>query len=182
MLIAKKLKQENIVEYLLYMWQVEDMIRANGFDVESIDRNIVSGFDQADNVKAEMCEWYENLIDMMLREDIKQSGHLIINRNTLSDISDLHNRLLKTPAETEYINAYYKTLPFIVELRAKSGNKEVSEIETCLSALYGFLLMRLQNREISGETQAAVSQISSLMRLLSQKYNDDRDGKLNIDN
>lgn len=182
MLIAKKLKQENIVEYLLYMWQVEDIIRANGFDVESIDRNIISGFDQADNVKAEMREWYGNLIDMMLREDIKQSGHLIINRNTLSDISDLHNRLLKTSAETEYINAFYKTLPFIVELRAKSGNKEVSEIETCLSALYGFLLMRLQNREISGETQAAVSQISSLMRLLSQKYNDNRDGKLNIGN
>lgn len=34
MYISKQLKQKNIAEYLLYMWQVEDMIRANNFDME----------------------------------------------------------------------------------------------------------------------------------------------------
>ena len=32
MFVALKLKQTNIAEYLLYMWQIEDLIRANHKD------------------------------------------------------------------------------------------------------------------------------------------------------
>ena len=180
MLIAKKLKEENIGEYLLYMWQVEDMIRANGLDIDKIDEQIISRFDQPDNVKKEIREWYENLIGMMHREDVSQNGHLIINKNVISDLTDLHLRLLKAPDESDYSAAYYKTLPFIVELRSKSPDKNIPELETCFAALYGYLLMRLQKKEISGETQAAISQISSFLRILSQRYKADRDGSLNI--
>jgi hypothetical protein len=180
MLIAKKLKEENIGEYLLYMWQVEDMIRANGLDIDKIDEQIISRFDQPDNVKKEIREWYENLIGMMHREDVSQNGHLIINKNVISELTDLHLRLLKAPDESDYSAAYYKTLPFIVELRSKSPDKNIPELETCFAALYGYLLMRLQKKEISGETQAAISQISSFLRILSQRYKADRDGSLNI--
>lgn len=180
MLIAKKLKEENIGEYLLYMWQVEDMIRANGLDIDKIDEQIISRFDQPDNVKKEIREWYENLIGMMHREDVSQNGHLIINKNVIAELTDLHLRLLKAPDESDYSAAYYKTLPFIVELRSKSPDKNIPELETCFAALYGYLLMRLQKKEISGETQAAISQISSFLRILSQRYKADRDGSLNI--
>lgn len=36
MIIAKKLKEQNIAEYLIYMWQVEDLIRANGCDIDRL--------------------------------------------------------------------------------------------------------------------------------------------------
>lgn len=180
MLIAKKLKEENIAEYLLYMWQIEDIIRANKLDIDIIDKQIISGFEQPQNVKNEIREWYENLIDMMRREDVVEKGHLIINKNVISELTELHNRLLKSPQETEYTEAYYKTLPFIVELRSKTQDKNTPELETCLAALYGFLLMRLQKKEISGETQSALSQISSFLRLLSLKYKEYKAGKLDI--
>jgi len=180
MLIAKKLKEENIAEYLLYMWQIEDIIRANKLDIDIIDKQIISGFEQPQNVKNEIREWYENLIDMMRREDVVEKGHLIINKNVISELTELHNRLLKSPQENEYTEAYYKTLPFIVELRSKTQDKDTPELETCLAALYGFLLMRLQKKEISGETQSALSQISSFLRLLSLKYKEYKAGKLDI--
>lgn len=180
MLIAKKLKGENIAEYLLYMWQIEDIIRANKLDIDIIDKQIISGFEQPQNVKNEIREWYENLIDMMRREDVMEKGHLIINKNVISELTELHNRLLKSPQETEYTEAYYKTLPFIVELRSKTQDKNTPELETCLAALYGFLLMRLQKKDISGETQSALSQISSFLRLLSLKYKEYKAGKLDI--
>lgn len=180
MLIAKKLKEENIAEYLLYMWQIEDIIRANKLDIDIIDKQIISGFEQPQNVKNEIREWYENLIDMMRREDVVEKGHLIINKNVISELTELHNRLLKSPQENEYTEAYYKTLPFIVELRSKTQDKNTPELETCLAALYGFLLMRLQKKEISGETQSALSQISSFLRLLSLKYKEYKAGKLDI--
>ena len=181
MLIAKKLKQENIAEYLLYMWQVEDLIRANNLDIDKISKQIIEKYDQPDNVRSEIKDWYSNLIEMMRMEGIQENGHLIINNNTLSELTDLHNRLLKSPKETDYTNIYYKTLPFIVELRAKSPEKDIPELETCFSALYGFLLMRLQQKEVSGETQAAISQISSLIRILSQKYKDEQAGTLDLE-
>lgn len=180
MLIAKKLKEENIAEYLLYMWQIEDIIRANKLDIDIIDKQIISGFEQPQNVKNEIREWYENLIDMMRREDVMEKGHLIINKNVISELTELHNRLLKSPQENEYTEAYYKTLPFIVELRSKTQDKNTPELETCLAALYGFLLMRLQKKEISGETQSALSQISSFLRLLSLKYKEYKAGKLDV--
>lgn len=180
MLIAKKLKEENIAEYLLYMWQIEDIIRANKLDIDIIDDQIISGFDQPQDVKNEIREWYESLIDMMRREDVVEKGHLIVNKNVISELTELHNRLLKSPQETEYTEAYYKTLPFIVELRSKSQDKNTPELETCLAALYGFLLMRLQKKDISGETQSALSQISSFLRLLSLKYKEYKTGKLDI--
>lgn len=180
MIIARKLKGENIGEYLLYMWQIEDLIRANNLDIEKIDDQIVSRFEQPENVKLEIREWYENLIDMMRREDVTEKGHLIINKNIITELTDLHLQLLKSDSQTDYNSAYYKTLPFIVELRAKSSDKNIPEIETAFGALYGYLLMKLQGKEVSGETQAAVAQISSFLRLLSQKYNQDKEGKLEI--
>lgn len=180
MLVAKKLKEENIAEYLIYMWQIEDLIRANGLDIDKIEETIISRFDQPEDVKLEIREWYENLIDMMRREDVAEKGHLIINKNVISNLTDLHLRLLKSAVDTDYTTAYYKTLPFIVELRAKSSEKDIPELETCFSALYGFLLMRIQQKAISGETQAAIAQIGSFIRLLVQKYEADKRGQLDL--
>ncbi|MBP6255797.1 MAG: DUF4924 family protein, partial [Bacteroides sp.] len=40
MKIAQQLKEKNIAEYLIYMWQVEDLLRANGCDIDRIRQNI----------------------------------------------------------------------------------------------------------------------------------------------
>lgn len=101
---------------------------------------------------------------------MQKEGHLQINKNLILDLTDLHLRLLRDPKESAYIGLYYNTLPHIVALRAKSGDKDISEIETCFIALYGYLLLKLQKREISGETEAAVAQITGLLRLLSIRY------------
>lgn len=180
MLIAKKLKQDNIAEYLLYMWQIEDLLRANNLDIDKIDEQIISKYDQPEDVKKQIRDWYEGLIDMMRREGIKERGHLQINKNIITMLGELHQLLLRSPQEAKYNEVYYKTLPFIVELRSKSEDKGIPELETCLSALYGFLLMRLQQKNISGETQAAIAQISSLLRLLSEKYKEEKNGELDL--
>jgi hypothetical protein len=170
MLIAKQKKNENIAEYLLYMWQVEDIIKANKLDINLIRENIIDKFEQPEDSRKEIEAWYQNLIEMMRRENIQEQGHLQMNKNVLGNLSDLHRQLLNNPQETAYITSYYKTLPFIVELRSKNRTQDLPEIETCFSALYGFLLLKLQQKEISGETQAAILQISSFLRLLAKKY------------
>lgn len=181
MIIAKQKRKENIAEYLLYMWQVEDLIRANHFDIDSIRRTVISQYDQPDEVKAEIARWYEELIEMMRSEGVMEKGHIQLNKNVIITLTDLHLRLLKSPKEMIYGAAYYKTLPYIVQLRAKSGGEELPELETCFNAIYGFLLLRMQGKPVSPETQEAIKQISSFLALLAEKYREDMNGELKLE-
>ena len=179
MFISQQLKQSNIAEYLIYMWQVEDMIRANGCDMARIGQNIISRYPSlADEQKKELTQWYEDLIEMMRREEVMQQGHLQINRNVITWLTDLHLQLLASSKFPYYNAAYYKALPFIVELRAKGANKEEPELETCFEALYGILLLRIQKKEVSGETQKAQEAITGLLSMLSTYYIADKKGEL----
>lgn len=178
MYIASQKHKENIAEYLLYMWQIEDIIRANGLDIEKIEKNVIDKFQLDPAQKKEMTEWYESLIDMMRRENVEKSGHLQLNKNVIIQLTDLHLALLKDPRFPEYTAEFYKTLPYIVELRAKSGEKPTGEIETCFNALYGMLMLRLQSKEVTAETRQAITQISRFLALLSKDYHLDREDKL----
>ncbi|MDE6171927.1 MAG: DUF4924 family protein, partial [Bacteroides sp.] len=44
MKVAQQLKAKNIAEYLIYMWQGEDLIRAHGCDSDKISKNIISRY------------------------------------------------------------------------------------------------------------------------------------------
>lgn len=178
MFIASQKRKENIAEYLLYMWQVEDLIRANELDIDKIATNVISRFSLDDNQRKQMTEWYESLIDMMRRENVVQSGHLQLNKNIILQLAQLHDAVLKDPQFTDYNAEYYNTLPFIVELRAKAGDNKLGELETCFTALYGLLLLRLQGKSITSDTQKAITQISRFIALLSHYFNLDSEDKL----
>lgn len=173
MFIAQELRKKSIAEYLLYMWQVEDIIRAYGCSLPVIRKQYIDRFDYTDDQKAEELDWFGNLIRMINEEGKCESGHLDINRVLLKDVSDLHRMLLQSSKFPIYNAEYYKVLPYIVELRNK-GDKEVNEIETCLDALYGVMMLRLQKKEITPETARAVQEISVFIGLLSDYYIKDR--------
>ena len=96
MYISQQLKKKNIAEYLLYMWQVEDLIRANGCDMERIRKNIIEPYPATDEQKKELARWYEDLINMMQQEGVLEKGHVQINKNIIVWLTDLHLRLLRS--------------------------------------------------------------------------------------
>lgn len=182
MFISQQLKQKNIAEYLLYMWQVEDLIRANGFDMERIKASVIDPYPSlSDEQRKALTQWYEDLINMMRDEGVLQAGHLQINKNIIVWLTDLHLRLLRSPKFPYYSAAYYKALPFIVELRAKGANKDVPELETCFDALYGVMMLHLQKKEVSEETQKAIKVITDLLAILAGYYQKDKTGELELD-
>ena len=181
MFISKQLKENNIAEYLLYMWQVEDMIRANGMDMERIKTTLIAPARLDTEREKELVEWYENLIEMMRLEGVSEKGHLQINKNVITLLTDLHLQLLKSTKYPFYSAAYYKALPFIVELRTQGDNRNLSELENCFEALYGLLMLKLQKRDISDGTLQATKAISQLLGILSDYYKKDRAGELDLD-
>ncbi len=180
MFVSKQLKDKNIAEYLIYMWQIEDLIRANGCDADKIRTTIVEAYPLTEEQKAELAQWYADLIEMMRREEVMEKGHLQINKNVITWLTDLHLQLMQSTKFPYYNAAYYKALPYIVELRAKGANREEPELETCFDALYGILLLKLQKKEISEETKKAQEAITTLLGMLSTYYAADKKGELEL--
>ena len=181
MFISRELRKKNIAEYLLYMWQVEDIIRANNMSLDKIKELLVEPYNLPAESKAELVEWYDNLIEMMRLEEVKEKGHLQINNNVLINLTDLHLRLMKSSKVPFYSAAYYKALPFIVEFRTKSEGRAKGELENCFDALYMVWLMKLQKREMNEDTLNATAEISRFVSMLSLYFKEDEEGKLDLD-
>lgn len=166
----------------MYMWQIEDIIRAYQLDIDKIQEGIIDKYQNlSEEQRKEMREWYESLIDMMRREGVEKSGHLQLNKNVLIDLNNLHRRLLKNPKFAQYAAEYYKTLPFIVEIRAKAGENKKDELESCFDALYGILMLRLSGKEVSEETTNAAKQISRFLAMLANYYKKDYNNELDLE-
>ncbi len=178
MFVSNQLKEKNIVEYLLYMWQVEDLVRAHGGDVEKIRKLLVDACPLSEEQKAEWVQWVADLVEMMRREGVMEKGHLQINRNVVSWLTDLHARLMRSSRFPYYHAAYYNALPCLVELRTKGVNRENPETETGMELLYGIWMLRLQKKEIGAETKQAQELVAAWLAQLSAYYAEDKKGTL----
>lgn len=174
MLVALQKRKENIAEYLLYMWQVEDLLRACDLEDERIESLLVARFASVTDELGPIRQWYFELRDMMLTEGKRHSGHLQINENLMASLTDLHLSILKDGEDAIYTSCFYSTLPYIVELRGHEGEQKLGELETCFTALYGIMLLRMQKKEVSEQTRVAIQQISKLISLLAEKYKNEK--------
>ena len=193
MLVAKELRKKSIAEYLLYMWQIEDIIRAYQCSLTKIRKEYIDKFNYTDAQKDEEEDWFGDLLRMMNQEGCRENGHLQINKVIMQSLNELHAQLLTSSKFPFYSAEYYRVLPFIVELRGKTKQvadrmarkneanlKEIaanlghSEIETCFDVLYGVMMLRLQKKEISWETETAVKEITTLIGMLSDYYQKDK--------
>lgn len=184
MIIAERLRQTNRAEYILYMWQVEDILRVYHLDLDELREHYLSGFQLSPEGMAKTEGWYADLCRMMAEEGLREGGHLQINKNALSDLEELHTRLLRSEKFPYYRQMYYRVLPYIVELRAKNQGMNTTvhptELETCFNALYGVLILRMQGKTVSDETQKAAKDISTLLGQLSEYYQKDKEEPLDL--
>lgn len=174
MIIADKLRQKNRAEYLLYLWQVEDIIRAYGADEDRLKKEYLSRFEVDDKQRQAMYQWYADLCEMMRSEGCMQGGHLRLSMNVFDTLNDLHCRLLASTRFPYYREMYYKVLPYIVELRSKGGHKDRPELLTCFEALYGVMMLRMQHKPVSDSTAQAAKDMATLLGQLSDYYFKDR--------
>lgn len=163
------------------MWQVEDIIRAYDCSLTRLRREYIAQFDYTDEQREEMTDWYGDLVRMMNQEGKRERGHLQINQVVMQQLTELNAELIESSKFPFYTSEYYKVLPYIVELRHKGGEaNDTPEIETCFNALYGTMLLRLQKKEITPDTEHAVKEISTFIGMLSDYYQKDKQGELEL--
>jgi hypothetical protein len=143
------LKKNNIAEYILYLWQIEDYLRA---------------FPQQSEANQEL----QDLSNMMHQENIMEKGHLQLAQNALSELEELHNDLLEQ--EASYRAAMIRLTPSLNMLKAKTDRPTMSDVEACLILLYQIMLLKLQKSPISQETEQVQKQATQVLQYLSRTY------------
>lgn len=181
MLIAREKKQSNIAEYILYMWQVEDMLRALCFDMQKVKETVIDRFEVDEATAKEMYDWYDNLIEMMRKEKVERKGHLQILKNNVDELTELHYFLLQKVNDMRYRQIVTMAAGNLIDFRAKSGmGNEVSDVELALNALYGQLMLRLQKKEIHAQTVQAMESFSKMIGYLAVCYHKNEREESNI--
>jgi hypothetical protein len=146
-------KKDNIAEYILQTWQMEDLVRAFLND-EALEQNA----------------YLRDLKDMMRAEGVLERGHVQLAQIAVSEMDELHSRLYDE--EATYRAAWLQLLPSINILKAKTDDPTQSDMQMCLTFLYEIMLLRLQKKPISPETTAVPERVSRLLSVLAATYKD----------
>lgn len=181
MLIAQEKRKTNIAEYILYMWQIEDILRALKFDSELVEAQLVNRFQLDDNSRKEIFDWYKNLIVMMQKEQITEKGHVQFLNNLVNDLNEFHLALLQSGKDPRYGSLFQLANPVVAEFREKSKAEKDNDIQVSLQALQSLMLLGLQKKEISKETQQAVSHITKLIAHLAARYHKFEKGEFDLE-
>lgn len=179
MLVAKQKRKENIAEYILYLYQIEDLIRAFQGDMELIQEKLVKSYQADEKTSIEITAWYSNLVSMMEKERIEEKGHLQFLTNLIGDMNQFHIRLMNTGTEKVYVQNFKSVAGVLTELKQKNNSAQ-NDIQLGLDTIYGFLLLKMKKAEISEQTQNAVKQISQWLGNLSKLYKEFEEGKLDL--
>lgn len=169
MIIAQQKRKDNIAGYVLYMWQVEDLIRALNLDMERIDSVLISNYKVDDATREQLVSWYENLVVMIQKEQKQKNGHLQFLVNIVDDLNVFHQTLLTQKTDEEYPRLFYELQPDIEHVKQQSGLAH-HDIEVALNTLYIIMMLKMSGKEVTEGTQKAVWKFGNFMDYMSKLY------------
>lgn len=180
MLIALQKRRENIAEYILYLWQVEDLLRAMQFSPEAIYSTLVARIEDADEQQREnIFNWYIQIVELLRKESKESKGHIDHTLHLIADLHNLHLQLMKLPVGEHYRATYARLAAELPRLRTIMDNDEISDTELCFRALYAAMLYRIKGGgERAIEDTLAV--ISPAIAELAAIYGKVERGEINL--
>lgn len=182
MFIAIEKRRDNIAEYILYLWQLEDTLRALEFNQNRIYTTLVAGQSTLQTKeKEELLQWYMELMELMKSEDKTEHGHLQHSLHLIGDLNNLHLQLLTFPIGDKYKKLFESVKPDIDILRKKMDVKDMSDIGICFRALYSVILLRMKGGDTNNKyIQDVLEVISPLIALLSDYYKQVEEGEIDL--
>lgn len=166
--IAKDKKENNISEYIIHMYQTEDLLRSYNFDIDQIEKNVIKDIPQDQQEKDSLKNWYSEIAKKMKVEGIKEKGHLSEVQEIVQELSSLHIELLKS--DKSYREIYDQAKLSINKNMEFSQGQITDPIQICLNGIYGLLLLRLEGKQVSEEQMDAVTKFGDVLSYLSYKY------------
>jgi len=167
-LIAEKKRKENISEYIVHMYKTEDLLRAFEFDVDQVDKYMIAHLPLTDEEKVREKEWYRELIIKMKSDEGLKSGHLIEVQEIVSDLEVLHQKLYDS--DTDYRKVIEGARKDLDQYTKLANDDTMGEVQLCLNAVYGYLLLKIENKPIFDSQKDTVEKFGTILAYLSLKY------------
>lgn len=168
MLLVDKKKQENISEYIIYMYQTELLIRNFEFDIEKIKIHVFGNIpdekmDEA--IKAEELKGYASIIEDMKKEGLEKEGHLSYVQEEVQKLADL-SRTLQIENE-DYRAVFNAARPAIRQSIQDSEGMINNPIQACLNGVFGLLIARMNGKEVPEDVQDHIEHFGNVLSFLS---------------
>ncbi len=182
MYIAQHKRKENIAEYILYLWQLEDLLRAMQLSPEAIYATLVKPRGLEREKEEELIEWYGQLADLLQREGKEEHGHLEHTMHLVEDMHRLHLQLLELPVGKRYRQLYARLAPELEKLRGAMGKAEMSDTELSLRALYAVMLYRIKGEEAEkqGYIDDVLEVVSPVVAELADIFRQVEEGEIDL--
>ena len=176
--IAQAKRKENIAEYILYLWQLEDLLRALQFSPEAIYSQFVAPRNLSEESQNILLMWYMDIVALLREEEKESSGHLNHTLHLIADMHNLHLQLMDLPVGAHYRQTFARLEPYLPTLRTALG-KNISDTELCFRTLYGVMLYRMK-----GDSRSAISDtlefISPVIATLTAMYHKVERGEIDL--
>lgn len=170
MVLADKKKKENISEYIIHMYQTEDLIRVYHFNMDEIREHVIAHIKNAD--PDELYNWYKGIAEQMKAEGLVERGHLKSTQDVVKQLNALHENLLK--ADQQYRHIYSKTAVHIHKTMEQSNGKVTNPVQAALNGIYGYLLLKINDRKVDESLLPAINAFGDLLSYLSYRWRESK--------
>ena len=175
MQIAEQKKKNNIIEYLLFMYQMEDLMRSCNLYINAVSARFIEPHVQDIKLVEDYKRWYNNIINDLKAFNREKQGHVSEVYEIQMELFYLHNSLLTVTPNESYIALYAESQPYINEFRDKTP-MQLNDVDLCIHALYMKLLLKMQGKDISETTELAFDKMKNLLVQLAKAYHKMKSG------
>jgi len=169
MIPAEIKKKENIAEYIIHMYQTEDLIKTFKLDLDEIFEYVIKHMSKDAPELKQLLLWYAELIEAMHVEKVIETGQrLESTQEYVKVLSSLHEKLL---ASDEPYRKIYDLAKFDIHNHIEASDGKIDDpIQVCLNAVYGKLLISLNGKKLGLEQEELVKRLAEVLAYLSKKY------------
>ncbi len=175
MQLAVDKKKNNIIEYLLFMYQMEDLVRSCNLNIHAVVARFIEPHVHDPKLIEDYKRWYKQIIEDLKTFNRDKQGHVTEVYEIQMELFYLHNSLLTVTPNDSYIALYAESQPFINEFRDKTP-MQFNDVDLCIHALYMKLLLKMQGKEISETTELAFEKMKNLLVQLAKAYHKMKSG------
>lgn len=175
MQLAEQKKKSNIIEYLLFMYQMEDLMRSCNLNINAVVARFIEPHIQDPKLVEDYKRWYTYIIDDLKSFNREKHGHVSEVYEIQMELFYLHNSLITVTPNEEYIALYADSQPYINEFRDKTP-MQFNDVDLCIHALYMKLLLKMQGKSISETTELAFEKMKNILVQLAKAYHKMKSG------
>jgi len=159
---------QNISEYLIQVYQAEDLIRQHNFDLEALFAEHINALGGSEEEKAQDRAWYTEVAQALESEGSKEKGHLSRLNEYVKELNEIHFHLLRS--DRVYRGHFDQAKLHINRHMQAYGGELSNPIQICLNGIFIYKSKRANQEALTDSDREGMHAFVELCSYLSYRY------------